>query len=184
MDGSGLVQAFIIALYAEMYGFPQTFYLLTGFLGIDLPLTDYSGHLWATLLGYGSTGAMLEMLLGGVFIVVGLVLLIRGWGQVYRAGQEDRLATQGVYGLIRHPQYSGIMLAVFGQIVHWPTVITLLLFPAIIYACVHLARREEAALLERFGEAYQAYRLRVPMLFPHRQDWRGFLHALLFTHPE
>jgi len=66
-SGAGLVQAFIIALYAEMYGFPLTIYLLTGFLGIDLPLTSYSGHLWATLLGYGEGGAMVEMLLGLAF---------------------------------------------------------------------------------------------------------------------
>ncbi|RJG14237.1 isoprenylcysteine carboxylmethyltransferase family protein [Pseudomonas cavernicola] len=182
--GAGLVQAFIIALYAEMYGFPLTIYLLTGFLGIDLPLTGFSGHLWATLLGYGSTGAMLEMLLGGVFILVGLVLLIRGWVQVYRASLEGRLATQGVYGLVRHPQYTGIMLAVFGQIVHWPTVITLLLFPVIIFAYVRLARREESALAERFGEAYQAYRQSVPKFFPRLQDWRGFLRSLLFAHQD
>ncbi|UVJ41891.1 isoprenylcysteine carboxylmethyltransferase family protein [Pseudomonas sp. LS1212] len=180
--GAGLVQAFIIALYAEMYGFPLTIYLLTGFLGIDLPLTGFSGHLWATLLGYGSTGAMLEMLLGGVFIVVGLVLLIRGWVQVYRANLEGRLATEGVYGLIRHPQYTGIMLAVFGQIIHWPTVVTLLLFPVIIYAYVRLAKREESALAERFGEVYQAYRQRLPMFFPRREDWREFLRSLLFAY--
>ncbi|MGH8352144.1 MAG: methyltransferase family protein [Pseudomonas sp.] len=182
--GAGLVQAFIIALYAEMYGFPLTIYLLTGFLGIDLPLTGYSGHLWATLLGYGSTGAMLEMLLGGVFIVVGLLLLIRGWVQVYRASLEGRLATAGIYGLVRHPQYTGIMLAVFGQIIHWPTLITLALFPAIVFVYVRLARREETTLTERFGEAYLAYRQRVPMFFPHWQDWRGFLRGLLFAHQE
>jgi protein-S-isoprenylcysteine O-methyltransferase Ste14 len=182
--GAGLVQAFIIALYAEMYGFPLTIYLLTGFLGVDLPLTGYSGHLWATLLGYGSTGAMLEMLLGGAFIVVGLMLLIRGWVQVYRASLDGRLATEGVYGLVRHPQYTGIMLAVFGQIIHWPTVITLLLFPVIIYAYVHLARREEVALSARFGEAYLAYRQRLPMFFPSRQEWREFLRALFFAYPE
>jgi len=182
--GAGLVQAFIIALYAEMYGFPLTIYLLTGFLGIDLPLTGFSGHIWATLLGYGSTGAMLEMMLGGVFIVVGLALLIRGWVQVYRTSLEGQLATQGVYGVVRHPQYTGIMLAVFGQIIHWPTLITLLLFPVIIYAYVRLARREESALAARFGEAYQTYRQRLPMFFPRRQDWRGFSRALFSPHPE
>lgn len=108
--GAGLVQGFIIALYAEMYGFPLTIYLLTGFQGIDLPLTGFSGHLWATMLGYGATGAMLEMMLGGVFIVVGLALLIRGWVQVYRTSLEGKLATQGIYGVVRHPQYTGIML--------------------------------------------------------------------------
>ena len=182
--GAGLVQAFIIALYAEMYGFSLTIYLLTGFLGIDLPLTGYSGHLWATLLGYGSLGATLEMLLGGVFIVIGLMLLIRGWVQVYYASLEGQLATQGVYSLVRHPQYTGIMLAVFGQIIHWPTIITLLLVPVIVFAYVHLARREESVFTARFGEAYQAYRRHLPMFFPRRQEWGRFLHALFFPHPK
>lgn len=172
--GAGLVQAFIIALYAEMYGFPLTIYLLTGFLGIDLPLTGYSGHL----------GATLEMLLGGVFIVVGLMLLIRGWVQVYYASLEGQLATQGVYSLVRHPQYTGIMLAVFGQIIHWPTIITLLLFPVIVFAYVHLARREESLLSARFGEVYQTYCRDLPMFFPRRQKWGRFLHVLLFPRPE
>lgn len=182
--GAGLVQAFIIALYAEMYGFPLTIYLLTGFLGIDLPLTGFSGHLWATMLGYGAIGAMLEMMLGGVFIVVGLALLIRGWVQVYRISLEGKLATQGVYSVVRHPQYTGIMLAVFGQVIHWPTVITLLLFPLIVWAYVRLAKREESALTERFGEEYQAYRQRVPMLFPHLRNWREFIHSLLFSYQQ
>ena len=182
--GAGLVQAFIIALYAEMYGFPLTIYLLTGFLGIDLPLTGFSGHLWATMLGYGATGAMLEMMLGGLFIVVGLALLIRGWVQVYRTSLEGKLATEGVYSVVRHPQYTGIMLAVFGQVIHWPTVITLLLFPLIAWAYIRLAKREELALTERFGEEYQTYRQRVPMLFPRLRNWREFIHSLLFTYQQ
>lgn len=182
--GAGLVQAFIIALYAEMYGFPLTIYLLTGFLGIDLPLTGFSGHLWATMLGYGATGAMLEMMLGGLFIVVGLALLIRGWVQVYRTSLEGKLATEGVYSVVRHPQYTGIMLAVFGQVIHWPTVITLLLFPLIAWAYIRLAKREELALTERFGEEYQTYRQRVPMLFPRLRNWREFIHSLLFAYQQ
>src|SRR5918995_5568583 len=60
---AGLVQAFIIALYAEMYGFPLTIYLLTGWLGIEIPWLHQSGHLWAALFGWGDLGAMIEMLL-------------------------------------------------------------------------------------------------------------------------
>ena len=112
--GAGLVQGFIIALYAEMYGFPLTIYLLTGFLGIDLPLAHYSGHLWATLLGYGAVGALLEMTLGYTLVTAGLAFLVLGWREVHRARQEGRLATQGVYSYMRHPQYTGIMLAVLG----------------------------------------------------------------------
>lgn len=177
--GAGLVQAFIIALYAEMYGFPLTIYLLTGFLGVNIPLTPYTGHLWATWLGYGLAGATVEMLLAGVFIVPGILLLVRGWIQVYGASREQHLTSDGLYGVVRHPQYAGIFLITFGQNVHWPTFMTLALFPIIVWAYIRLARKEEATLIERFGEEYVAYRLRVPMFFPQRGDWYRFGSALI-----
>jgi protein-S-isoprenylcysteine O-methyltransferase Ste14 len=176
--GAGLVQAFIIALYAEMYGFPLTIYLLTGFLGIDIPLNAMPGHLWATLLGYGMIGGVIEMLLGGVLIVTGLLLLIGGWREVYRARVEGRMADGGLYALVRHPQYVGIVLAVFGQIVHWPTVITVALFPVIVLVYVRLAYTEERKMLERFGELYRDYQERVPMFLPRRGEWQRLVTAL------
>ena len=110
--GAGLVQAFIIALYAEMYGFPLTIYVLTGFFGIEIPWLHVSGHLWATLLGYGMIGAVIEMIIGFTFVVLGLYLLIEGWREVYRASREGRLVTdfcagcaherrcgEGIYGV-------------------------------------------------------------------------------------
>lgn len=167
--GAGLVQAFIIALYAEMYGFPLTLYFLAGVLPVEIPLVHNSGHLWATLLGYGLLGQVIEMAIGYAFVVAGLILIIRGWVRIYFDG--GRLITDSVYGVVRHPQYTGIFLAVFGQLVHWPTIATLALAPLIVFAYVHLARREERRMLERFGEAYVAYRQRVPMFFPR---WRNF----------
>lgn len=175
---AGLVQAFIIALYAEMYGFPLTIYLLTGFFGIDIRLYANTGHLWASLLGYGSGGAMIEMLLGGVFIVLGVILLFTGWGAVYQARHEGRFAREGLYGVIRHPQYTGIMLAVFGQIVHWPTIITLALFPVIVLVYVRLAHKEEKDMIDRFGTAYQDYMQQVPRFFPRWRDWGRLFDTL------
>ena len=168
--GAGLVQAFVIALYAEMYGFPLTIYFLTGFLPIDIPLQHISGHLWATLLGYGVAGALIEMMIGYGFVLSGIVVIIRGWKQVYFS--TDRLIRDGIYGVIRHPQYSGLFLIIIGQIIHWPTIPTLVLAPFIIALYVHLARREEANLVERFGDAYREYQSAVPMFMPRLTSLR------------
>src|SRR6266404_188098 len=173
--GAGLIQAFIIALYAEMYGFPLTIYVLTTFLPIKIPLVHSSGHLWATLLGYGQNGAEVEMLFGYVFVGAGLVLVARGWVRVHSA--SHRLVIDGIYRLIRHPQYAGFFLAVFGQLVHWPTIPTLLLSPVIVWLYVRLARREEERLIAQFGPAYLEYRKRTPMFFPRWQDVRHLLEV-------
>mgnify|MGYP001594621610 CR=1 FL=1 len=172
---AGLVQAFIIALYAEMYGFPLTIYILSGFLGLDIPWLHQSGHLWATLFGWGDVGAVVEMLVGYSFVFLGIALLIEGWREVYRARREGRLATHRLYGVVRHPQYTGIFLAIFGQLIHWPTIPTLVLFPAILWACARLARREEAQMVERFGDDYLAYGRQVPRFVPRRGEWRRLL---------
>lgn len=181
---AGLVQAFIIALYAEMYGFPLTLYLLTGFFGIDLPIAHPSGHLWATLLGYGYVGGLIEMVIGYAFVLLGLGLLVEGWREVYQARKRGRLATGGLYGLVRHPQYTGIFIALFGQLIHWPTVLTLLLFPVIVWVYVRLARREERQMIERFGETYEDYRRRVPAFFPKWGTWRQLFAAVRFSAKE
>lgn len=177
---AGLVQAFIIALYAEMYGFPLTLYALTGFFGVDISVEP--GHLWATLLGYGYVGGVIEMLIGYAYVFFGLGLLVEGWREVYKARQEGRLVTGGLYDLVRHPQYTGIFIALFGQLIHWPTIPTLVLFPVITWVYVRLARREEEQMIQQFGERYLAYQQRVPAFFPKWGRWRDLLdEARLFS---
>jgi len=172
--GAGLVQAFIIALYAEMYGFPLTIYLLVRFFGLDR--TNLNANLWSTLLGMGETGMFIAMLIGYALLFVGIGLFIQGWRELYRAHGEDRLATDGLYSFVRHPQYTGLFIGLFGEgVVHWPTVFSVALFPIIVIVYTLLAYREERQVLERYGDQYRAYKAHVPMFFPGRHQWRKFI---------
>ena len=171
---AGVVQAFIIALYAEMYGFPLTIYLLVRYFGIDRVSVD--GNLWSTLFGVGPVGMIVSMLLGYSFLFIGIGLFAEGWRELYKARQEQRLVTDGLYAYVRHPQYTGLFLGLFGEgIVHWPTLFSVAIFPVIVFVYYLLARREEAIVVAEFGDAYLDYRRRVPMFLPGQGQWRSLI---------
>ncbi|WP_159518493.1 methyltransferase family protein [Sunxiuqinia indica] len=172
--GAGLIQAFIIALYAEMYGFPLTIYLLVRFFGLDRSYLN--SNLWSTLVGIGETGMMISMIVGYVLLFTGFGIFLQGWRELYRAHKENRLATGGLYSLVRHPQYTGLFIALFGEgIVHWPTLFSIGLFPLIVLVYVRLARKEEKKVIEQFGEEYIEYRRNVPGFLPLKGNWKQFL---------
>lgn len=172
--GAGVIQAFIIALYAEMYGFPLTIYLLARFGGLDR--TDLNANLWSSLMGMGETGMMISMILGYGLLFSGIGLFFQGWRQVYKARQENKLVTGGLYALSRHPQYTGLFIALFGEgVVHWPTLFSIGLLPLIVFIYYRLSLREEKKVIEEFGEEYLAYKKKVPMFIPRRAQWKAFI---------
>ena len=167
---AGVVQAFIIAFYAEMYGFPLTIYFLARFFGLDLRWAE-GGNLWAQLFGT-PMAHFVAMILGYTFVFSGATLVAEGWRQVHRARRAGKLVTDGVYARVRHPQYTGLFVIVFGEgIVHWPTIFSVIAFPVIVVAYTVLARKEERRMVAEFGDEYRDYQRRVPMFIP--RSWFG-----------
>jgi protein-S-isoprenylcysteine O-methyltransferase Ste14 len=167
----GAFGAFIVALFTEMYGFPLTVYLLSGWLGsrfpqID-PLSHDAGHLWHTLLRWkGDPHTDPLHLLSYAFIVGGFWLIATAWAVLLRAQREGCLATTGPYARVRHPQYVGFILIMVGFLLQWPTIPTLGMFPLLVWMYVRLAHREEHEAMERFGEEYARYAAMTPAFFP------------------
>lgn len=175
----GVVTAFLVALFTEMYGYPLTIYLLTAWLGDAYPVLEpfnhKFGHLWVVVLGGSTFAWAIVMALSLLLLVAGYTLLSKGWRQVHAA--RGGLVTDGVYAYARHPQYTGLFLVIAGFLVQWPTLLTLLMAPVLVVAYVRLARSEERILLKHFPQEYADYARRTPAFFPHRGDWRGFLWA-------
>lgn len=162
---AGALQAFIIAFYAEMYGFPLTIYFLARLFGLDVTWTE-GGNLWAQIFDT-PIAHLVAMVIGYSFVFSGATLVADGWRRVHRARREGRLVTEGAYDRVRHPQYTGLFLIVFGEgIVHWPTIFSVIAFPVIIVAYTILARKEERRMLSEFGDEYREYQRRVPMFIP------------------
>ena len=167
----GAFSAFLVALFTEMYGFPLTIYLVSGWLGSRYPGVDFlahdAGHLLETLFGWRANPHFGPFHIASIFLIVaGFVLLARGWKVLYEAQRAGRPATTGPYARIRHPQYAGFVLIMFGFLLQWPTLITLVMFPILVIMYVRLARREEREAIEHFGDAYRRYMTEVPAFFP------------------
>jgi len=179
----GAFSAFLVALFTEMYGFPLTIYLLSGWLQSRYPNVDWfshdAGHLLEMLFGWrANPHAGPFHVLSFIFIGGGFILISAGWKTLYEAQRRDALATSGVYAHVRHPQYVGFILVMFGFLLQWPTLLTLAMFPVLVCMYVRLARAEEREAQTRFGIEYERYRLAVAGFVPHLSDLiRGMAHS-------
>lgn len=167
----GMYSAFIVALFTEMYGFPLTLYLLSGWLTQHFPgvafLSHDAGHLLEVMFGWRANPHFGPFhLLSTAFIFGGFWLLASAWNVLYHVQREHRLATTGPYARIRHPQYVAFVLIMFGFLLQWPTLVTLVMFPIMVAVYAHLARREEQAVIDEFGDTYRNYRMKTPAFIP------------------
>lgn len=167
----GAFSAFIVALFAEMYGFPLTIYFLSGWLQSRFPNVDWfshdAGHLLEMMFGWKANPHFgLFHILSYVFIGLGFVLIASAWRVLFEAQRSGTLATTGPYSFVRHPQYVGFILVMLGFLVQWPTILTVAMFPVLTFMYVKLAQHEERESLATFGDAYRSYMAQVPGFIP------------------
>jgi protein-S-isoprenylcysteine O-methyltransferase Ste14 len=167
----GAFAAFIVALFVEMYGFPLTIYLLSGWLQTRYPdldiLSHDAGHLWATLLGSKGNPHFGVLHLASYGLLIGGFWLLSGaWNVLYHAHRRQTLATAGPYARIRHPQYVAFVLILLGFLLQWPTLLTLAMFPILLVMYGRLATSEEAEMQTRFGVAWERYAAATPRFIP------------------
>lgn len=163
--------AFLVALFAEMYGFPLTIYFLSGWLQSRFPDVDWfshdAGHLLEMIFGWkANPHAGPFHILSFLLIGAGFLLISAAWRVLYDAQQTRSLATTGPYSYVRHPQYVGFILVMLGFLVQWPTILTLAMFPVLTVMYVKLARDEERDARSEFGDAYDRYAADVPGFVP------------------
>jgi protein-S-isoprenylcysteine O-methyltransferase Ste14 len=168
----GAFSAFLVALFTEMYGFPLTIYLLSGWLQSRFPEINWfshdAGHLPEMLFGWqGNPHFGPFHLLSFAFIGGGFVLISTAWRVLYEAQRRHALVTTGPYAHMRHPQYAGFILIMLGFLFQWPTILTLAMFPVLVWMYLRLARQEEREALVSFGDAYARYAAAVPRLVPN-----------------
>ncbi len=167
----GAFSAFLVALFTEMYGFPLTIYFLSGWLQSRFPGIDWfshdAGHLPEMIFGwqanphFGPFHIVSMLLIGAGFILISV-----SWRHLYAAQRSGTLAVSGPYAHMRHPQYAGFVMIMFGFLLQWPTVLTLAMFPVLVWMYAHLARQEERETRARFGATYDAYADQVPAFMP------------------
>ena len=167
----GAFSAFLVALFVEMYGFPLTIYFLSGWLQSRFPDVDWfshdAGHLLEMVFGWkANPHAGPFHILSFIFIGGGFVLISTAWKVLYDAQQKRALATTGPYSYVRHPQYVGFIMVMFGFLLQWPTILTLVMFPVLTFMYVKLAKTEERDSIAEFGSAYTKYASDVPGFIP------------------
>lgn len=173
--------AFLVALFTEMYGFPLTIYLLSGWLSTKFPGVNFmshdAGHLLEVMFGWRANPHFGPFhLLSAIFIGGGFWLLASAWRVLYHNQRRGTLAEVGAYARIRHPQYVGFVLIMVGFLLQWPTILTLAMFPILVFMYWRLSLTEEREAAARFGQRWERYAAQTPRFFPRLGAASGAYH--------
>jgi len=154
----GLVTAFFVSLFVEMYGIPLTILFVSNSIN---PSNVKTANIVYDFTFLGVDIAMdMAMLYSTILMIIGTILIIVAWITLYRNIKKDKLVTVGVYSISRHPQYLGFILIILGWFIGWPTILTVIFTPILIYKYVKVCIIEERELAISIN--YQKYKEKVP----------------------
>jgi protein-S-isoprenylcysteine O-methyltransferase len=105
-------------------------------------------------------------LLGLGFAAWARLTIGRNWGDMITVQQDHELVRQGPYGIVRHPIYSGFMLATLGTAIIRGDLAGLISVALIVTCWGYKARLEESFMIQQFGAEYENYRRKVKGLIP------------------
>jgi protein-S-isoprenylcysteine O-methyltransferase Ste14 len=109
---------------------------------------------------------LLLVVLGLAFAVWARIHLGRNWSGTVTVKDDHELIRTGPYGLVRHPIYTGLLLAILGTAIAFGEWRGLLAFGFLTVAFLFKLRREERFMSESFPDDYPRYRAQVPALIP------------------
>jgi len=90
----------------------------------------------------------------------------RNWGRLITVQEDHQLIRKGPYAIVRHPIYSGFMLATFGTALAIGQVGGLVATALVVISWGYKSRLEERYMVEHFGAEYEQYRQQVKGLIP------------------
>ena len=130
-----------------------------------LPGNFLGGRMWPPSAGAFFTGvAVVAFGLG--FSIWARVVLGRNWSGIVTVKQDHELVRSGPYRWVRHPIYTGLLIAFAGSAIargEWRGVLAVALVFAALWRKLRL---EERWMVETFGEAYVRYQAEVSALIP------------------
>jgi protein-S-isoprenylcysteine O-methyltransferase Ste14 len=113
-----------------------------------------------------------KLMFGRIVVLIGFLIFLAAFVQMLKARRKG-LLTSGLYSVVRHPQYFGIIILTLGLTIMsiqwsgWHTSVALAWLIEV-FGYILLASYEERCLLKEYGKEYAEYKQKVPFIFPIR----------------
>jgi len=175
---SALRKGQAVTLLPERKGQKRPLWVQVGMILLGVVICiPFFYYLWIPLVVFPASMAWILAISGLIIYIAGVAFVLwarhmlgKYWGistsQQVKLLDDHQLIQNGPYGFVRHPMYSGWWAAMLGLTLLYPVWAVFLMFLFSVISFFGRARREEAALAERFGEAWVKYKKRTKFIIP------------------